>query len=113
MSLRHIPRGALPGSGGSPAELVNVSPEAAGWGYSGIRVVQLGQGETRSWTTGDEECFILPLSAEGVEVVVGSDSFHLEGRSSVFARVSDFVYVGRDTEVSLTAATGGEVAIPA
>ena len=112
MPLRHIPNGTFPGGAGPSGEPASVSPEVAGWAYSGIRVIRLGPGETRTWSTGDEECFILPLSAEGVEVVAGSDSFQLEGRSSVFARVSDFVYIGRDTEVTLTAPTGGEIAIP-
>ncbi|MGB1381465.1 MAG: 5-deoxy-glucuronate isomerase [Ilumatobacteraceae bacterium] len=112
MPLRHLPNGTFPGGAGPSGEPASVSPEVAGWAYSGIRVIRLGPGETRTWSTGDEECFILPLSAEGVEVVAGSDSFHLEGRSSVFARVTDFVYIGRDTEVALTAPTGGEIAIP-
>ena len=78
MPLRHIPNGTFPRGAGPSGEPASVSPEVAGWAYSGIRVIRLGPRETRTWSTGDEECFILPLSAEGVEVVAGSDSFHLE-----------------------------------
>jgi 5-deoxy-glucuronate isomerase len=56
------------------------------------------------------------LSATGLTVVadVGGQqtTFEVAGRTSVFARVTDFAYAGRDTELTITCASGGEVAIP-
>ena len=55
---------------------------------------------------------ILPLSITGLIVDVDGERFELAGRTDVFARVSDFVYVGRDSAVTLRATSGGEVAVP-
>ena len=55
---------------------------------------------------------ILPLSITGLTVDVDGERFELAGRTDVFARVSDFVYVGRDSTVTLHATGGGEVAVP-
>lgn len=113
---RFLPSGTLT-DGSDP---IRLTPEHAGWTYCGLRVLTLEPGETRSFETGDAEAFVLPLSATDLTVTAtgasleGSfaASFELEGRTSVFARVSDFVYVGRDTTVTVASASGGEIAVP-
>ena len=50
---------------------------------------------------------VLPLSATGLAVDAGGQHFDLDGRASVFSRVSDFAYVGRDTVLTLTASRPG------
>ena len=89
-----------------------LTADEAGWRYSGLRVLAFADGETRTVTTGDTEVFVLPLSATDVTVEVGGDRFQLAGRTSVFARVTDFAYVGRDTEFTITCGGGGELAMP-
>src|SRR5262245_48660240 len=54
---------------------------------------------------------VLPLSAEGVVVYAVPEGFVLEGRRTLFSRVTDFAYVGRATVVTLGAVDGGEVAL--
>ena len=103
----HRPRGTLE-AGGDPVAL---TPEGAGWTYSGLRVVDLAPGVTRTVDTGDDEMILLPMSAVDVAVTVGDESFALDGRGSVFARVTDFLYVGRDSTLAMTAPAGGEVAL--
>jgi 5-deoxy-glucuronate isomerase len=88
-----------------------VTPELAGWGFSGLRVLELGPGEVHTLATGDEELVVLPL-AGGCVVECESDRFELAGRDSVFDRVSDFAYVPLDTEVRITSAAGGRFALP-
>jgi 5-deoxy-glucuronate isomerase len=61
--------------------------------------------------TDGDELIVLPLSATGVTVLADGERFELEGRSSVFARVTDFAYVGRDSSLTLSSASGGEVAL--
>ena len=68
--------------------------------------------------TEGSEVFVLPLSgAVEVEVrdVADPDTveaeFRLDGRASVFTRVTDFAYVGRDSIVVLSG-DGAEVALP-
>lgn len=112
MSRYHHPAGSLAGDDA----LVELTPDIAGWNYSGLRVIRFAPGETRTIATGSTEQFVVPLSAVDITVDVssarGDGSFEVAGRTSVFARVSDFVYVGRDSQITITAPTGGEVALP-
>ena len=85
----HLPRGAA----SDGIDEVVVTPEAAGWAYCGLRVVALGPGESRTFDTGDDEMAVLPLSGGGLTVEVDGRRFELDGRESVFARVTDWAYV--------------------
>lgn len=105
---RFLPAGTM-ADGTDPVRLI---PDDAGWRYCGLWVLVLAPGETRTFDTGDSEVFVLPLSATGVTVDAAGETFEVEGRTSVFARVSDVVYVGRDTTVTVTSTSGGEIAIP-
>jgi 5-deoxy-glucuronate isomerase len=108
MTRRYAPAGSL----AQGADPVVLSADDAGWAYTGLRVIALEPGQPRTLSTGDTELFVLPLSATDITVVAGGEEFELEGRTSVFARVSDFVYVGGDTELTITSESGGEIALP-
>jgi 5-deoxy-glucuronate isomerase len=97
-------------SAGSAYELV-ITPERAGWGFSGLRMLELEAGGSHVFDTGDDELIVLPLRG-GCEVNADSERFTLHGRESVFTQVSDFVYVPRDTAVQLTSEGGGRFALP-
>ena len=71
----------------------------------------MAPGVERSIATGDSEACVLPISATDVTVRCDGDEFHLAGRASVFARVTDFAYVPRDAAVTIGSASGGEVAL--
>jgi 5-deoxy-glucuronate isomerase len=90
---------------------VHVTPRDAGWSFTGLRVIRLLPGESRTLATGEEEMLVLPL-AGSARVECDGRRFDLAGRESVFARVSDFAYVPRDAEMSLWSASGGELALP-
>ena len=125
MSL-HLPLGSC--AGPHPGDLVSVTPREAGWQWCGVHVLRLQPGTERTLFTGDAEMFVLPLAGGlHVEVSPGAGdgtqaaqlpsgeveaSYDLSGRTSVFERVSDFVYVGRDSSVRLTSRHGAEVALP-
>jgi 5-deoxy-glucuronate isomerase len=112
----HRPYSPSPGADGVE---VSVDPESAGWAYAGLRVLRLQPGERYVLSTERAEMFVLPLSG-AVEVEVRATSspeqveaeFRLAGRDSVFTRVTDFAYVGRDSDVVLTSPAGAEVALP-
>jgi 5-deoxy-glucuronate isomerase len=55
---------------------------------------------------------VLPLSAVHVDIDVDGVSFHLHGRRSVFHRVTDAAYAPKGAAIALSAADGGEVALP-
>jgi 5-deoxy-glucuronate isomerase len=92
--------------------LVSITPDDAGWTWTGIQVLRLCPGVPRTVETGASECFVLPLSGGLTVDVEGEATLTLEGRDSVFTRVSDFAYVGRDSRAVLTSEAGAEVALP-
>ena len=102
----HRPAGSLR-DGPDP---VRLTPDDAGWARCGLRVLSLGADTTRTIETGPDEAILLPLSATGLRVEVDGESFELDGRTSVFARVTDFLYLGRDTTATITG-KGGEIAL--
>jgi 5-deoxy-glucuronate isomerase len=108
MSRRYIEAGSLADRG----DPVRLTPDVAGWTYCGLHVMNLAPGESRAFSTGGTEIFVLPLSATDVVVEAAGERFELVGRTSVFARVSDFAYVGRATDVTVTSSSGGEIAVP-
>ena len=99
---------------GEPGDetVVELTPEDAGWSWTGISVLSLSRGVPRTVRTGTSEAFVLPLSGGTISVDVVAEggerlgSFTLTGRSSVFDAVTDFAYVGRDSVVHLTSTEG-------
>ena len=103
----HLPAGSAASNGDS----LVVTPDSAAWSYCGLRIVQLAPGASRTFATGDEEFAVLPLSGAGLTVEADGQRFDVEGRSNVFVRVSDWVYLPIDTEVRLGSMHGCEVAL--
>ncbi|WP_433479288.1 5-deoxy-glucuronate isomerase [Spirillospora sp. CA-142024] len=101
----HLPAGS---TADGPFGLV-VTPEVAGWDRSGLRVLELS-GSGHTFGTGEFEMLVLPLSGS-CRVTCDGRSFDVQGRRSVFSRVTDFVYVPRDSEVTVTGT--GRFALPA
>ena len=106
-------------AGGAAGDLLTLTPERAGWQYTGLRVIRLEAGELRRIETGDVEVFVLPLSGSlTVEIATSAspasveEQFALKGRESVFTRVTDFAYAGRDSVITMVSAHGAEVALP-
>lgn len=106
MSL-HRPHGTL-ADGLDP---IRLAPQDAGWTYTGLRVLTIVPGATRTVSTGEFEAFVLPL-AGSLTVEVDDLTFELAGRDSVFTRVTDFLYVPRDAYLTLSSKDGAELALP-
>ncbi len=106
-SKYHLPKGT---SADGPYDLL-VTPESAGWGYSGLRILTLKPGEAHALATGDSEFLILPLTGS-CTVTTDGRAFELEGRTSVFASVTDFAYLPRASEALISSAQGGLFALP-
>jgi len=104
----HVPAGT---AGGDGFDLV-VTPESAGWGFSSLRTLTLAPGAERTFGTGEDELLVLPLSGS-CSVAVDGEVLDLAGRTSVFDGVTDFAYVGRDSEVTVASAGGGVFSFPA
>lgn len=100
------------GGARGPGLRVDINPENAHWGWSGLKVVDLEPDGLFEFHTGDSEVIVLPLSGS-FRVVSGPDLAELAGRLNVFSAVSDFVYVGRDRPVLVSSVEGGRFAVPA
>lgn len=99
---------------------VLLTPDRAGWTWSGLQVLELAPHGPIVVETGPSEAFVLPLSGamEVTVTVTGGGrgrrerTFSLAGRASVFAGPTDFVYVGRDSAVTIVSDGCATVAIP-
>ncbi len=90
---------------------LSITPEGAGWGYSGLRVLELAPGASHAWDTGEDELIVLPLEGGGT-VRADGEELRLEGRPSVFDAVTDFAYVPCDARVEVASEAGGRFALP-
>lgn len=106
-SKYHLPKGT---STDGPYDLL-VTPESAGWGYSGLRILTLKPGEAHALSTGDSEFLVLPMTGS-CTVTTDGKAFELAGRTGVFASVTDFAYLPRESETLISSATGGRFALP-
>jgi 5-deoxy-glucuronate isomerase len=113
----HVPW--LAAAGPEPGDAVVLTPEQAGWTFCGLRVLRLEPGVMRTLQTGASEAFVLPLAGGLTMEVAAAASpgrtearYALTGRPSVFSRVTDFAYVGRDSLIRAISANGAEVALP-
>ncbi len=103
----HLPYGSST-DGSDP---VVISPESAGWGFAGLRIVELPAGGSRTLQTGADEMLVLPLSGSA-SVACDETTFELVGRADVFSGPSDFAYLPIRTEATLSTTTGGRFALP-
>ena len=92
--------------------MIAITPESAGWGFSGLRVLDLGPAEAHALDTFEDELIVLPLTG-GCTATCDGQAFALEGRESPFADVTDFLYVPREARLELLSEAGGRFALPA
>ncbi|MDQ2755610.1 MAG: 5-deoxy-glucuronate isomerase [Actinomycetota bacterium] len=89
--------------------LVTVTPEQAGWAYSGLEVFDLAAGAVTRVLDGLEGVLV-PLSATDLRVTVDGETHPLRGRTGVFEAVSDWIYLPVGAAIEIVA-TEGEVAL--
>jgi 5-deoxy-glucuronate isomerase len=99
------------GSSGSGQFELEITPAAAAWTFSSLRILGLGPGELATFETGPEEMLVLPLSGSCTISAAGTE-LELAGRTGVFSGVSDFCYVPRDATVTISSTAGGRFALP-
>jgi len=107
-SSLYRPAGSLADGGWS----VVLTPESAGWRFSGMRAATLPAGAGLAFETAGDEVVVLPL-AGAFDVTADGQTYHLEGRESVWAGPSDFVYVPPGCGVEVSSAGGGRFAVAA
>jgi 5-deoxy-glucuronate isomerase len=100
------PTGSLAGDGWE----VLLTPEAAGWRFSGMRAATLAAHQSISFDTGGDEVAILPL-AGSFEVMADGAPYRLAGRPSVWAGPSDFLYAPPGTSIQVASEAGGRFVV--
>jgi 5-deoxy-glucuronate isomerase len=110
MSDRSVGAHLRSGSAGAGPYALEITPESAGWGYSGLRILELARGGAQAFDTGGDEVIVLPLSG-GCTVAVDGETFVLAGREGVFTALTDFLYVPRDARVEVASDGGGRFAL--
>lgn len=103
----HLPAGSLR-TGQTVLELTS---EAAGWRYAGLRVIEIQPGTEVSIDTEEFEYAVLPLTG-AVDVVCDEAKFVLRHRESVFTELPDVAYVPRESSLRLSSSSGARVALP-
>jgi len=93
-------------------EIVNITPESAGWQFVGFRALRLGAGEREALSTGKRELCLVVLSGK-VDVAVGGQTFvGLGTREHVFDPVSPAaLYVPPGQPLVITAQGEAEIAL--
>ena len=93
-------------------EVVNITPQSAGWKHVGFRALRLGAGDSERIATGARELCIVVL-AGSVDVTVGAQEFEdLGNRDSVFDdRAPGALYVPAHQAVTIHAIGPAEVAL--
>jgi 5-deoxy-glucuronate isomerase len=100
-----------PGNSSDPDIVVEVTPEVAGWDYIHFQLRRLGVQHSWSFTIGDHEMAIVPLSGS---IHVESDRGqwpHIGERDSVFSGLPFALYLPRNTSLTVTAETACEIAV--
>ena len=93
-------------------EIVQITPESAGWTYVGYRALRLKAGESEALDTGTRELCVVVLTGT-VDISVGGQRFSgLGARNSVFEPLSPAaVYVPPGQQVTISAARDAEVGL--
>ncbi|HEY3686184.1 MAG TPA: 5-deoxy-glucuronate isomerase [Streptosporangiaceae bacterium] len=90
---------------------LDVTPERAGWDFSGLRVLHLSPGQAQRVRTGGDEMIVLPLHGS-CAITCEGQKIELAGREDVFSGPTDFAYLPIGVEATLTAQDGGSFALP-
>lgn len=110
MARTFFPEHALPFQNG----IKSISPEAAGWNYSGLSVVRLEPKISHRLDPAIlESCegALIPLSASNLLVTIDGQDFTLKGRAGVFQGPSDWIYCAPGSSIEISSPSGGEIAI--
>jgi 5-deoxy-glucuronate isomerase len=102
----HLPAGSTASGGWHLA----ISPETAGWTYTGLRIAELAAGGQVELALDSDEGLVVPL-AGACRVTCDGETIELAGRPGPFAGATDVAYVPRGSRVALDSARGGRFAI--
>ena len=83
-----------------------ITPQSAGWNYCGMEIFDFAKNKSYIIKMDQKEGVLLSLSAENIEVIINNEKFKLQGRTGVFAGISDWIYIPVDSDLTISAASG-------
>ena len=89
---------------------VVLTPETAGWRYSGLRAATLAPGASIAFDSAADEVIVVPLAGAFGVTVDGTRS-DLDGRADVWSGPSDFLYAPPSAAIEVDSAGGGRFAV--
>ena len=89
----------------------DLDPKRAGWEWSSLRVLNLPDSETITVEGDETEYLVLPLSG-GCTVKVENEEYEIKGRESVFTDITDYAYIPRNQDITITASGHARIALP-
>lgn len=89
---------------------LNLTPERAGWEWSGLKILVASPGKKYQLDSGNSEIVILSLEGT-VKVDLGSKEYNIAGRKDIWSDVSDYVYIPCNSKIELCSEEGGRFAL--
>lgn len=90
----------------------DITAQRAGWEWCSLGILALDQGEAETVNSGETELLVLPLSG-ACTVIVDGNTYEIAGRSSVWEDITDYLYIPRGKEFTVSATRAGRFALPA
>jgi sugar/nucleoside kinase (ribokinase family) len=91
--------------------VLDITPEQAGWRFSGSTIVELAAGGSQELATGEDEALALSLRGS-CSVEAEGTTYVPAGRPDVFTAVTGYLCLPREMTAAITPAEGGGFAIP-
>lgn len=89
---------------------LSITPERAGWAYSGIHLLELAAGRPASFAFERDEILLVPL-AGGAHATVGGETMTLLGRTDVFDGPTDRIYAPPGTRIDIVSDCSARIAV--
>ncbi len=112
--MRYTAETVLIGSQNDPNDpelILSITPESAGWDYISFQARRLGQGQSWSFDTGENEFAFVNLTGRYSVSSNRGDWQGIGGRANVFTSAAHALYLPRRTQLTVTAEEAGEFAV--
>ncbi|MBI1298905.1 5-deoxy-glucuronate isomerase [bacterium] len=94
-----------------PNLILSITPESAGWDYISFQARRLGQGQSWSFDTGENEFAFVNLTGRYAVTSNRGAWTGIGGRKHVFEAAGHALYLPRHTQLTVTAEEAGEFAV--
>ncbi|MCB0113396.1 MAG: 5-deoxy-glucuronate isomerase [Caldilineaceae bacterium] len=94
-----------------PDLILSITPESAGWDYISFQARRLGQGQSWSFDTGENEFALVNLTGRYAVTSNRGTWTGIGGRKNVFESAGHALYLPRHTQLTVTAEEAGEFAV--